>query len=182
MNHDVVFAALVLFLLAAGLAPTSAAAGDAAVLARLRRISRGEWMAPRAVWRPGAVPYRKEILRAAHDHDIPPPLLAALVRAESAFNARAVSWAGAQGLGQLMPSTALDLGVEDPFDPVENLGGSAHYLSLQFNRFGTWRAALAAYHAGPEAVQEGRRLPPATRTYVNRVLRFEREYRRRHLP
>jgi len=103
------------------------------------------------------------------------------VRAESAFNPRAVSWAGAQGLGQLMPSTALDMGVENPFDPAENLDGSAHYLSLQIHRFGDVRTALAAYNAGPERARRGA-LPPETRTYVARVLRFEREYRRRNIP
>jgi soluble lytic murein transglycosylase-like protein len=179
MSQDVLMATLALLLVAAGVLPTSSAAADEAVLARLRRISRGEWVERSRP--PTTVPYAREIRAASLRHELSPPLLAALVRAESAFNPRAVSWAGAQGLGQLMPSTALDMDVDDPFDPVENLDGAAHYLSLQLRRFGSVRQALAAYHAGPERVAR-RKLPYETLTYVARVLRFEREYRKLHLP
>jgi soluble lytic murein transglycosylase-like protein len=179
MSQDLIFVSLILALLVS-MAPVRAASADDSVLARLRRIGRGEWSA-RPVHPHARVPYAGPIREAALRHGLHPSLLAGLVRAESAFNPRAVSWAGAQGLGQLMPSTALDLGVENPFDPAENLDGSAHYLSLQVHRFGNVRTALAAYHAGPERARRGA-LPPETRTYVARVLRFEREYRRRNIP
>ena len=108
---------------------------------------------------------------------------AGLVRAESAFDAHAVSYAGARGLGQLMPATALDLGVRDSFDPEQNLEGSARYLARQLEDFGSVRLALAAYHAGPRRARSGAALrSPTTRRYVNRVMRFEREYRRGGLP
>ena len=180
MTQDTWLAIGAVLVILAGLAPASATAADDMVLARLRRLGRGEWKAPRVVV-PRAVPYATPIRRAALRHGLPASLLAALVRAESAFNPRAVSWAGAQGLGQLMPSTALDMGVEDPFDPEQNLDGAAHYLSLQVKRFGDVATALAAYNAGPERAASGR-LPPETHRYVARVLRFEREYQRRSLP
>ncbi len=179
MSHDVLLATIAILLVAVGVLPPSTATADEVVIARLRRISRGEWIERSRP--PTAVPYAREIRVASLHHELSPPLLAALVRAESAFDPRAVSWAGAQGLGQLMPSTALDMGVDDSFDPVQNLDGSAHYLSLQLQRFGNVRQALAAYHAGPERV-ERHRLPYETLTYVARVLRFEREYRKLGLP
>ncbi|MCZ6570028.1 MAG: lytic transglycosylase domain-containing protein [Deltaproteobacteria bacterium] len=159
----------------------SALATDDPVLARLHRIARGSWMpAPRSH---AHVPYAAQIRRAASRHGISPSLLAALVRAESAFNPSAVSSAGAQGLGQLMPATARRLGVADPFDPVENLEGAARYVSQQLARFRSVQRALVAYHAGPERARAGLRAAPrSTRAYVSRVMRFEREYREHGLP
>ena len=158
-----------------------ARASDDLVLARLRRIARGEWVvAPSSAVR---VPYAAQIRAIARRRGLSPTLLAALVRAESGFNSRAVSVAGAQGLGQLMPATARALGVADPFDPVENLDGAARYLVAQLARFGSVRLALAAYHAGPERAQAGLDATPAsTRAYVVRVMRYERDYRHRGLP
>lgn len=92
----------------------------------------------------------------------------ALVRQESGFNHRAVSPAGAQGLGQLMPGTAKQLGVTDSFDPHQNLNGAARYFTQQLARFKDVRLALAAYNAGPHRVQQYGGIPPfrETRNYV----------------
>lgn len=169
--------AVVFVLIPAGLASAS---GDP-VLARLRRIARGDWTATADP--AGDVPYAAAIRATAYRHGLSPAFLAALVRAESGFNPRALSSAGAQGLGQLMPATARALGVVDPFDPRENLDGSARYLAAQLSRFGSVRLALAAYHAGPERASAGLHATPAsTRRYVRRVMRFERDYRSRGLP
>ncbi|MGB3797525.1 MAG: lytic transglycosylase domain-containing protein [Alteraurantiacibacter sp.] len=94
-----------------------------------------------------------------------------LVRAESAFNPRALSPKGAQGLGQLMPATARTLGVSDPWNPVQNLDGAARYLCAQLERFGDARLALAAYNAGPHRVVQYGGVPPfrETRAYVAKI-------------
>jgi soluble lytic murein transglycosylase-like protein len=172
---------LALALLALGVHPAPAQASDEVVLARLRRIARGEWRAPRSTL--SRVPYAHSIRAAARRYGLSASLLAALVRAESGFEPNAVSSAGARGLGQLMPATARALGISDPFDPAQNLDGSARYLAEQVDRFGSVRLALAAYHAGPKRARRGLHTVPATtRVYVARVLRYEREYRERGLP
>lgn len=104
---------------------------------------------------------------AARRHGIPEDLFLRLVQQESGWNPRAKSSKGALGLAQLMPATARGLGV-DPLDPVANLEGGARYLKRQFKRFGNWRHALAAYNAGPGAVQKYNGIPPyrETRNYV----------------
>jgi soluble lytic murein transglycosylase-like protein len=108
-----------------------------------------------------------------------PALVAAVARAESGFNPAAVSPAGAQGLMQLMPSTARGLGVTDPFDPAQNLDGGARYLRAQLDRFGDPALALAAYNAGPGAVSRAGGIPPyaETQTYVQRVLGYYQSFR-----
>lgn len=166
------------------LAPASADAADRRAdptLARLERVANGEWFRrPRA---PQGVPYALEIRSTARRHGISPSLLAAVVRAESAFDRFAISHKGARGLGQLMPHTARTLGVRDVFDPIQNLDGSARYLAEQLEHFGKVRLALAAYNAGPHRMRFGMsRAPVETRDYVRRVLRFEREYRAADLP
>ncbi|PRY95332.1 transglycosylase-like protein with SLT domain [Hasllibacter halocynthiae] len=119
--------------------------------------------------------YRGEFLAHAHGmarrHGIPEELFARLVQQESGWNPGAVSHRGAIGLAQLMPGTARLLGV-DPQDPRENLEGGARYLRMQYDRFGTWRLALAAYNAGPEAVQRHGGIPPfrETQGYVRAIL------------
>ena len=151
------------------------------VMARLDRIARGAWKnAPRES---EGMPYALQIRVAAHRSGVPPSLLAALVRQESAFDPFAISWKGAMGLGQLMPQTARSLGVIDPFDPIQNLDGAARYLATQLDRFGSVRLALGAYHAGPARMHHGLAAAPrSTRDYVRRVLRFERQYRDDRLP
>ncbi|PJE35165.1 lytic transglycosylase domain-containing protein [Pseudooceanicola lipolyticus] len=118
--------------------------------------------------------YQGEYLEMARDaarkHNVPEDLFARLVQQESAWNPTAKSHKGALGLAQLMPETARRLGV-DPHDPLQNLEGGARYLAMQFRRFGSWRLALAAYNAGPEAVTKYGGVPPykETMNYVRRI-------------
>ena len=115
---------------------------------------------------------------AAREHHMPPALIKAVIAAESRFDAAAVSHKGAQGLMQLMPRTAAALGVQDPMRPRENVDGGARYLRSMVDRYGDLPRALAAYNAGPEAVDRYRGIPPypETRDYVRRVLTYYREY------
>jgi soluble lytic murein transglycosylase-like protein len=103
-------------------------------------------------------------------HGVPTDLFLRLVQQESGWKPAARSHKGAIGLAQLMPGTARKLGV-DPHDPYENLEGGARYLAQQYRRFGSWRLALAAYNAGPEAVQKYGGVPPykETRNYVKTI-------------
>jgi len=126
------------------------------------------------------VPYGDEITAAAQRHGIDPALLAGLVRQESNFNAAAVSPAGARGLTQLMPGTAAGLGVTDATDPQQALDGGARYLRQQLDAFGgDVTKALAAYNAGPGAVQRYGGVPPyaETQAYVRKVQAFAAAYR-----
>ena len=109
---------------------------------------------------------------AARRHGLDPALLRAVIEVESGWNPLARSPAGALGLMQLMPATARALGVTDPWDPWQNLEAGARYLRQQLERFGDIRLALAAYNAGPGAVQRHGDVPPyrETQAYVERVL------------
>lgn len=119
--------------------------------------------------------YRGEYLEvakaAAKKHGVPEDLYLRLVQQESGWNPVAVSTKGATGLAQLMPETAVVLGV-DIDDPHENLDGGARYLRMMFDKFGTWELALAAYNAGPGAVEEHKGIPPFAETegYVKAIL------------
>lgn len=110
--------------------------------------------------------------RVAGELGVDGQLAAALVQQESGWDARARSVRGAMGLSQLMPDTARALGVEDPWDPEQNLRGGLSYLKQQLEAFGDTGLALAAYNAGPEAVHRHGGLPPyeETRDYVARIL------------
>lgn len=112
------------------------------------------------------------IERFARMRGLEPSLVHAVIAAESSYDPRAVSKRGALGLMQLMPETAQELGVEDPFDPEANVGGGTLYLRRLLDRFGDLRLALAAYNAGPTAVARHGDVPPfdETRSYVARVL------------
>ncbi len=126
------------------------------------------------------VPYGDEITAAARRHGVDPALLAGLVRQESNFNPAAVSPAGATGLTQLMPGTAAGLGVTDATDPLQALDGGARYLRQQLDAFGgDATLALAAYNAGPGAVQRHGGVPPyaETQAYVTKVQAFAAAYR-----
>lgn len=114
--------------------------------------------------------YRALALDAANRYGIPPDLAMRLLGAESNFNPTAVSPKGAYGLGQLMPGTAAELGV-DPTDPVQNLDGSMRYLRQQYDEFGSWPLATAAYNAGPGAVRKYNGIPPyrETQNYVAKI-------------
>ena len=118
------------------------------------------------------------ILRSARNHRIEPALVKAVIAAESNFKPEAVSRVGAQGLMQLMPQTARALGVGDPFHPGENVEGGTRYLRDMLDRFGDLKHALAAYNAGPEAVDRYGGIPPFPETldYVSRVLNYYRSY------
>ena len=120
-----------------------------------------------------AAAYDRLIETHAATYAVPPHLVRAVVQVESGFNTRAVSSKGAMGLMQLMPSTAIEMGVRDPFDPDENIRGGVAYLRQLLNRYaGDQKLALAAYNAGPEAVDRyGYRVPPfrETQNYVSRV-------------
>ena len=107
---------------------------------------------------------------AARRHGIPEDLFLRLIQQESNWNAGARSHKGAIGLAQLMPFTARELGV-DPHDPAQNLDGGARYLKQQFVKFKSWRLALAAYNAGPGAVEKHGGVPPfrETRNYVKKI-------------
>jgi len=113
------------------------------------------------------------LAKAGHEHNLDVDLLASVVKAESGGNARAVSRTGARGLMQLMPSTAAGLGVEDSFKPEQNVRGGSVYLDALLTRYHDNMAlALAAYNAGPAAVDKYHGVPPyhETRAYVARVI------------
>jgi len=121
----------------------------------------------------GANPYEAQIEAAAQRNGIDPSLLRNLVRAESNFNPRATSGAGAMGLTQLMPGTAAGLGVTNAYDPVQSLEGGAKFLRQMLDQFGGDPAkALAAYNAGPGAVQKYGGVPPyaETQAYVQKIM------------
>lgn len=110
--------------------------------------------------------------RYARFFGLAPQLVQAVVQAESGYNVRALSSKGAMGLMQLMPGTAALLGVSDAWDPQQNVRGGTAYLREQLDRFGSVRLAVAAYHAGPNAVKKHNGVPPYpdTQEYVERVL------------
>ena len=106
-------------------------------------------------------------------YGVDPSLVGALIKNESNFNSNTESYAGAQGLMQLMPSTASSLGVTNSFDPIQNIEGGVKYLSNLLDMYnGDVSIALAAYNAGPGAVNKYQGIPPyqETQTYVDRVL------------
>lgn len=138
-------------------APKDGAKGDSTALPRYRGNYKGAYL---------------EVAKAAaRKHGVPEDLFLRLVQQESGWNPHAVSHAGATGLAQLMPDTAAKLGV-DAKDPHQNLDGGARYLAMMYSRFGSWRLALAAYNAGPGAVEKHGGIPPfaETKNYVKAIL------------
>ncbi len=136
---------------------------------------------PQTVARLSAADLGQIMARAGQEHNIDVDLLASVVKAESSGNAHAVSRTGARGLMQLMPGTAAGLGVSDSFAPDQNVrGGSAYLDALLLRYHDNLALALAAYNAGPQAVDKYRGIPPyhETRAYVARVIH---EFNRRVL-
>ncbi|MCE5216864.1 lytic transglycosylase domain-containing protein [bacterium] len=112
------------------------------------------------------------IRQAAQKYGIEEKVIRAVIRAESDYNPRCVSRAGAQGLMQLMPENCRDYGVTDPFDPGQNIDAGVHQLKDMLSRFGQLDLALAAYNAGPGAVKRYGGVPPyrETQAYVRKIL------------
>jgi soluble lytic murein transglycosylase-like protein len=170
----------------AATAPATAQAGTATNDFAARRAAAGASPASAAgatgaagTGAAGAVPYAAEIEAAAQRNGVDPALLKALIRQESNFNANATSPAGARGLTQLMPGTAAALGV-DASVPEQAIEGGARYLAQQLKRFNNDpQLALAAYNAGPGAVQRFGGVPPyaETQNYVKKVMAYAGEYR-----
>lgn len=121
----------------------------------------------------GSPNYEEIILEKSRKYNLDPSLIRAVITAESNWQPRAVSSKGAMGLMQLIPSTARDMDVMNPFDPEENIEGGTRYLRYLLDMFdGDLNLALAAYNAGPETVRKFSGIPPITETrdYVKRVL------------
>jgi soluble lytic murein transglycosylase-like protein len=124
--------------------------------------------------------YHKFIIQTAGQYQIDPALIKAIILAESGYNPKAVSQKGAKGLMQLMPGTAEELGVEDIFNPQQNITGGIQYFKHLVNRFnGDVKLALAAYNAGSRHVRNYNGVPPfkATQYYVKKVLTYYQRYK-----
>ncbi|HEY3397661.1 MAG TPA: lytic transglycosylase domain-containing protein [Armatimonadota bacterium] len=154
--------------------PEAAAPADETFAAALRRAGSG---APAG--RPAAArAYNDLVQTAAARHGVDPDLVHAVIQAESDYNPRCHSSAGAMGLMQLMPENARDAGLTDPYDPAQNIEGGVQELSGYLRRYhGDVRLSLAAYNAGPGAVHRYGGIPPyrETQAYVPRVLRYLEE-------
>lgn len=123
---------------------------------------------------------QETILSEAHQHQLDPALVKAVIKVESDFNPEAMSAAGAMGLMQLMPNTATTLDVRDPFNPQENIAGGVKHLKGLLDRFdGNLTLALAAYHAGETRVQRYGHIPPIEQThrYIRKVMAAYQAYR-----
>lgn len=124
--------------------------------------------------------YDAIIQDAARRYGVDFSLLKAIIRAESSFDALAISRKGARGLMQIMPQNYESLEIQDPFDPHQNIMGGARYFRSLLDRYqGKVALTLAAYNAGPTAVDRYRRIPPyvETQDYVAKVLRFYKHYK-----
>ena len=124
--------------------------------------------------------YDDIIANASQQYDVSFPLLKAIIKAESDFDPQAVSKKGAKGLMQIMPENFKPLGIKDPFDPSQNIHAGARYFKQMYDRFkGKLSLSLAAYNAGPTAVERYKTVPPyeETEEYVRRVLKFYYNYK-----
>ena len=124
--------------------------------------------------------YDSIISQASEKFSLEPSLVKAVIKAESGFDHKAVSSKGAQGLMQLMPDTADEMAVDDPYNPEQNIFGGAKYLSRLMERYNNdVKLVLAAYNAGPERVDKYKGVPPfkETRTFITRVMDYYKEYK-----
>lgn len=164
--------------------PASDGAGSFASMVQAQMAAQpGEPGAPGAPGAPAMVP-PAQIDSLVNDNaqaqDVDPALIKAIIANESGFNANATSNVGAQGLMQLMPGTAAGLGVTDSYDPAQNVAGGTKYIKGLLQRFnGDVRLAVAAYNAGPGAVEKYGGVPPyaETQNYVQNVLSSYTKYR-----
>jgi soluble lytic murein transglycosylase-like protein len=130
-----------------------------------------------AFFREAAKGDKEDILRAVKKsssrHGMDEKLIQAVIKVESNFESEAVSHKGAEGLMQIMPETQKELGMREAFDVEENIEAGIRYLKKQYQRFGSWDLALAAYNAGPESVNRYGGIPPYPETvdYVKKVLK-----------
>tara|TARA_R110001583_G_scaffold133024_1_gene284898 strand:+ start:479 stop:1459 length:981 start_codon:yes stop_codon:yes gene_type:complete len=126
-------------------------------------------------------PFAADVALAARQYQLDPALIRAVIHAESAFKMGALSKAGAKGLMQLMPATASDMGVDDPFNAQQNIRGGSRYLAQLLSQFnGDIDLACAAYNAGPTTVMQYRGIPPypETQAYVKRVKILLKRYQK----
>lgn len=156
--------------------PSGAVGMNAAILSKI-----GKQKLPFNINNKKRLRYAKAIIQAARKYKLDPYLVHAVISAESAYNPKATSHAGAMGLMQLMPATAERFGVSNAYDPVANINGGTRYLRWLLNYFkGNINLALAGYNAGEGAVVKYKyKIPPykETQTYVARVLKFYHHYR-----
>lgn len=124
--------------------------------------------------------YEDLIQKAAKLHWLPPELIKAVIKVESDFYCDAVSSKGAQGLMQLMPETAENLGISNPFDPEANILGGTWLLKRHLSEFGSLKKALIAFNAGPEIVKENKNIPEETRKYIRKVIYYYQIYKGSH--
>ena len=125
--------------------------------------------------------YDTIIQRAAQQFGVETHLIKSIIMAESSFDPNAISKSGAQGLMQLMPPTANDMEVHNPFDPEENIFGGTKYLSLLLKKFNQdKKLAIAAYNVGPSVVAHSNSVPliPQTRRFVTKVMKYYSEFKK----
>ena len=130
------------------------------------------------------IKYLEIIHRAADKHEVDPAIIKSIIMAESGYNHMAVSKSGARGLMQLMPTTAKALGVDDIFNPKQNINAGVKYFKQKLNQFnGDIRLALAAYNAGSGNVKKYKGVPPfrATKIYIKKVLKYHKQYQKHML-
>ncbi|MGL1930949.1 MAG: lytic transglycosylase domain-containing protein [Desulfotalea sp.] len=130
-------------------------------------------------WKAGSSKYNAFIQEASMLYGVEVNLIKAIIRTESNFNSKALSKMGAQGLMQLMPATARELGVDDAFNARQNIMGGVHYFSKQLKAFdGSVKLSLAAYNAGPTLVRRLGRVPDIreTKNYIKKVLHHFQMY------
>ena len=152
-------------------APTSSSQ-DFKLFLREKRTSSSSWYYNKK--------YDDLITDASERFGVSFPLLKAIIKAESGFDPQAVSKKGAMGLMQIMPQNFKPLGLKDPFDPTQNINAGARYFRQLYDQFnGKLALSLAAYNAGPQAVERYKTIPPyeETEEYVRRVLKYYYNYK-----